>query len=267
MTMKKIFSLALAAAFALAISACDNNGMIQTESGLQYKYNAKGNGQKVEEGSLVKAKLSLMVEDSVVWTTYNSPDSIFSFVVGYSSVIKGFEEMALLMREGDDVYVSIPDSLAYGSTGAGNVIPPNATIVYNVYEMVSVSAPKKMLMDTLGPAFQAGGAAQLVEVFESLNESGQTENYHMSLEFVEPFIGQLTQARQLESVEAIVSSFEKADWEGDRNMLSYYQIVSLEGQGRIDDALGVCNGLIEEGVAAQWLTAKIQQLEQMKAGE
>ena len=200
--MRNFFALALTACFALVAVSCDSDAMQQTESGLQYKFWKKGNGQKVEVGSYVKTKLSLMVEDSVVWTSYESPDSVFAFVVGKSPVIPGFEEMALLMREGDDVYVSIPDSLAYGDRGAGEVIPPNATIVYDRYEMVSVSAPKKMLTDTLGSALIAGGPEQAVALFESISNSDLKEDYHMVLDLVQPLLGQLIQSRQLEACKA-----------------------------------------------------------------
>ena len=67
--MKKLFQLSLILLIIIGFIACESDAMKQTESGLQYKFWKNGDGQKVEVGSYVKAKLSLMVEDSVVWTT------------------------------------------------------------------------------------------------------------------------------------------------------------------------------------------------------
>ena len=263
--MRKFFALVLTACFAFAAISCNSDAMQQTESGLQYKFWTKGDGQKVEVGSYVKTKLSLMVEDSVVWTSYDSPDSIFAFVVGKSSVIPGFEEMALLMREGDNVYVSIPDSLAYGERGAGNVIPPNATIVYDRYEMVSVSAPEKMLTDTIGAALMAGGPEQAVALFESIANSDMKDECHMQLDLVQPLFGQLLQARQLEACQALAVSFQDAEWEGDKTMLNYYEIAAMQGQGQLDEAIAKTKEVAENYPEAQWAQSVMQQLEMQKA--
>lgn len=66
-------------------------------------------------------------------------------LAGVSGVIDGFEEMAFLMREGDNVVATLPYDIAYGEDGAGDDIPPYATLVYDRYEIVSVSEPKKCL--------------------------------------------------------------------------------------------------------------------------
>ncbi|MEQ9006440.1 MAG: FKBP-type peptidyl-prolyl cis-trans isomerase, partial [Ekhidna sp.] len=144
------------------------NDTIQTASGLQYYYLKKGDGREVEKGAKLDTKLSLMVDDSVVWTSYSDEDSLFSFIIGVDGVIKGFEEMAYIMREGDNVVAILPDSLAYGDEGAGDVIPPNATLVYDRYELVSVSEPKKMLSDTLYPIFENGTAEDMIEGYRNM---------------------------------------------------------------------------------------------------
>lgn len=265
--MKKILMTAFLAAMTLGIISCDSNQMTQTESGLQYRYITKGNGQKVEKGSFVEAKLSLMVEDSVVWTTNDSPDSLFSFVVGYSGVIRGFEEMALLMREGDNVYVSIPDSLAYGDQGAGGVIPPNATIVYDRYELVSVSKPKKMLADTLAQAFQAGGEEAMMACFDGLAEADRLDEYHLKLGLMENILGQFTQVRQFATVEALTKRLQSVEMEGDQNMLNYYEIVALQGQGKLDEALTKAKALQTANPGEQWIDNMVAQLEAQSQGQ
>ncbi|MEQ9405754.1 MAG: FKBP-type peptidyl-prolyl cis-trans isomerase [Cyclobacteriaceae bacterium] len=141
---------------------------IQTASGLRYIYLKRGEGRKVEEGAKLETILSLMVEDSVVWNTYNDPDSLFSFIAGIGQVIKGFDEMALLMREGDNVVAILPDSLAYGDRGAGDVIPPNATLIYNRYEIVSAGEPRKMSSDTLYQLMISDGMEAMKAQFETI---------------------------------------------------------------------------------------------------
>ncbi|WP_430817419.1 FKBP-type peptidyl-prolyl cis-trans isomerase [Carboxylicivirga sp. RSCT41] len=115
--------------------------IILTASGLQYYYVRKGDGPKVEPGCKVGTYLSLKVEDSVVWNTNELPDSLFTFVADSTRLIKGFTEVSLLLREGDEIVAILPDSLAYGAKGAGDVIPPHATLVYDVFKVVKVEAP------------------------------------------------------------------------------------------------------------------------------
>jgi hypothetical protein len=179
--MKKLIPFTLI----LLIMACSkpaetdselNNDTIQTASGLRYVYLKRGEGRKVEKGSMLGTKLSLMVEDSVVWNTHEEPDSLFTFVAGVGGVIKGFDEMALLMREGDNVLAILPDSLAYGDKGTGDVIPPNATLVYDRYEIVSVSEPRKVSIDTLYQIISNEGVEALKAQFEII--VADTAIYH-----------------------------------------------------------------------------------------
>lgn len=263
-TMKNYVALAISTLISLTFLGCNNSDMTQTDSGLSYKYNKRGEGRQVERGSFVKAKLSLMVEDSVIWTTYEFPDSVYGFVVGYSSVIKGFEEMALLMNEGDDMYVSIPDSLAYGDEGSG-IVPPNATLIYDKYEMVSVSAPKQMVADTIAQMLQSGRAEEITNFFQSMSKEDFTNQYHTQLDLVLPFINQLMQYGQMEALEACTAGMKEQEWEGDMNLLDLYYISAIAGQGRTDEALTIA----EEFKAGQPNDPRadmlIQQIESQKA--
>ena len=113
---------------------------IQTASGLKYLYIKRGDGLKIERGCKVGTYLSLKVKDSVVWNTNELPDSLFSFIADSTKLIKGFTEVSLLLREGDEIVAILPDSLAYGAKGAEDVIPPHATLVYDVFKVVRVES-------------------------------------------------------------------------------------------------------------------------------
>ena len=114
---------------------------IQTASGLKYLYLKRGDGPQVVPGAKVGTYLSLKVDDSVVWNTNELPDSLFTFIADSTRLIKGFTEVSLLLREGDEIIAILPDSLAYGAKGAGEVIPPFATLVYDQFKVVSVELP------------------------------------------------------------------------------------------------------------------------------
>ena len=60
-----------------------------------------------------------------------------NFTVGIGQVIEGWDEGILLLSEGDKATFVIPSDLAYGSQGAGGVIPPNAPLIFEV-ELVRV---------------------------------------------------------------------------------------------------------------------------------
>jgi len=117
------------------------NDTIVTSSGLRYVYIKKGTGKPVERGAEVAAYLSLIVNDSVVWNTNEMPDSLFVFQAGAPNLIDGFNEMALLLKEGDEVSAFMPPSIAYGEGGTPGFVPPSTPITYNPFRVVKVSGP------------------------------------------------------------------------------------------------------------------------------
>lgn len=220
---------------------------IQTASGLRYFYLQKGTGPLVQKGSKVDTKLSLKVADSVVWTSYSDKDSLFTFITGTSSVIKGFEEMALLMREGDNVGAILPDSLAYGDAGSGDVIPPNATLVYDRYEITKVYEPKKLLADTLYTAIESGSVEDLMNLYHFINNSQLREEYYMDLDLTGALFRKMLKNKKVKEVEEVAIAFEKmATTTYDKQEFWYYQITAIAQQGDTTRAVNLIKDIIEK---------------------
>lgn len=112
-------------------------GFEKTASGLFYKITHKGNGKKAEAGKKVAVHYTGMLLDKTVFDSSYRRNQPLSFTVGVGQVIEGWDEGILLLEEGDKARLVIPSDLAYGSRGAGGVIPPNAPLIFDV-ELVKV---------------------------------------------------------------------------------------------------------------------------------
>ncbi len=107
-------------------------GFEKTESGLRYQIIQKGNGTQAEKGRTVSVHYSGALENGQVFdSSYNRKKPI-EFPLGVGQVIEGWDEGIELLQVGDKARFVIPSHLGYGSRGAGGVIPPNATLVFDV---------------------------------------------------------------------------------------------------------------------------------------
>jgi peptidyl-prolyl cis-trans isomerase A (cyclophilin A) len=107
-------------------------GFEETPSGLRYKIIQKGNGKKAEKGNMVSVHYKGQLADGTVFDSSYKRNSPLDFQVGVGQVIPGWDEGILLLNVGDKARFVIPSDLAYGAAGAGGVIPPNATLVFDV---------------------------------------------------------------------------------------------------------------------------------------
>ncbi|AGC75181.1 cyclophilin family peptidyl-prolyl cis-trans isomerase [Nonlabens dokdonensis] len=112
-------------------------GFDKTESGLRYKIINKGDGAKAEKGKTVSVHYKGMLPNGKVFDSSYERKQPIDFALGMRQVIAGWDEGIQLLQVGDKARLVIPSHIAYGSAGAGGVIPPNATLVFDV-ELVAV---------------------------------------------------------------------------------------------------------------------------------
>ena len=110
---------------------------MKTTSGLEYIEVEAGTGAQAVAGKTVAVHYTGKFQDGKVFDSSVSRGEPIEFPLGKGRVIKGWDEGIALMKVGGKAQLSIPPALAYGERGAGGVIPPNATLVFDV-ELVSV---------------------------------------------------------------------------------------------------------------------------------
>ena len=114
-----------------------SEGFEKTDSGLRYKLLEKGEGPSAEKGKTVSVHYEGSLLNGQVFDSSFQRNEPISFQLGVGQVIPGWDEGIQLLRVGDKARLVIPSELAYGSAGAGGVIPPNATLLFDV-ELVEV---------------------------------------------------------------------------------------------------------------------------------
>jgi AbrB family looped-hinge helix DNA binding protein len=106
--------------------------MEKTASGLQYTDVVVGTGRTPKPGQSVVVHYTGWLLDGTKFDSSRDRNQPFTFVLGQGQVIKGWDEGLATMKVGGRRTLIIPPSLAYGANGAGNVIPPNATLKFDV---------------------------------------------------------------------------------------------------------------------------------------
>ncbi len=112
--------------------AIPSQDFITTESGLQYYDITQGSGPSPQPGQTVVVNYVGKLQDGTIFDSSYKRNQPFIFTYGVGQVIRGWEEGLATMRVGGKRYLRIPPELAYGSRGAGGVIPPNATLDFEV---------------------------------------------------------------------------------------------------------------------------------------
>lgn len=109
-----------------------SEGFDETESGLRYQIIQKGDGIKAEKGNTVSVHYKGTFPNGSEFDNSYKRGNPIEFPIGMGNVIAGWDEGIQLLNVGDKARFVIPSNLAYGERGAGGVIPPNATLVFDV---------------------------------------------------------------------------------------------------------------------------------------
>ena len=107
-------------------------GYDETASGLRYQILQKGTGKKATKGAGVSVHYKGQLLDGTVFDSSYKRKEPIDFNVGLGQVIAGWDEGILLLQVGDKARFVVPSNLAYGAAGAGGVIPPDATLIFDV---------------------------------------------------------------------------------------------------------------------------------------
>ncbi len=129
----RLLGLPLLAALApQAARAAQGGKMITTSSGLRYEDQVVGTGASPKPGQSVTVHYTGPLETGKKFDSSRDRNDPFTFTSGRGEVIKGWDEGVAGMKVGGKRQLRIPPDLAYGSRGAGGVIPPNATLIFDV---------------------------------------------------------------------------------------------------------------------------------------
>ncbi len=105
---------------------------ITTESGLKYIVLKEGAGAVPKKGDMVKAHYTGWLVNGTKFDSSVDRGEPLKFQVGVGQVIKGWDEALLSMKVGEKRKLTIPGNLAYGKKGYPGVIPPDATLIFDV---------------------------------------------------------------------------------------------------------------------------------------
>ena len=128
-----VFMMALIAAPAFAAKDDVKAGKtVTTASGLKYVDQVVGKGASPVAGKQVTVHYTGTLENGKKFDSSVDRKQPFKFIIGVGQVIQGWDEGVMTMKVGGKRKLIIPSKLGYGAAGAGGVIPPNATLLFDV---------------------------------------------------------------------------------------------------------------------------------------
>ncbi len=238
------------------------NDTITTPTGLKYLFLEEGTGQKVEDGSKVKAFTNLYINDNpeIFWTTSSDKDSVFAFIHGKTNLIAGFDELNSYLVEGDKVIAILPDSLAYGKQEK-NGVPAGSTLIYNPYEVRNVSKPRELLRDTLHSLASNNSAQSAIELYDNILNSNLKDQYHTDVEDLAQLVLDLNKDSLYSESEELANHFLNITKDDDmKQSFSFYKLLALESQGKFEEALQLVEPLSKQVTNQVWWHNKMMEL-------
>lgn len=110
----------------------ENINKIKTIQGMKIETTKEGTGAEITNGKTAVVHYTGKLTDGKVFDSSVTRGTPFEFPLGAGMVIKGWELGVLGMKVGEKRVLTIPADLGYGERGAGGVIPPNATLIFEV---------------------------------------------------------------------------------------------------------------------------------------
>ncbi|HTR81576.1 MAG TPA: FKBP-type peptidyl-prolyl cis-trans isomerase [Bacteroidota bacterium] len=130
-------SAAFISILSLLIAGCAKQKTGVTDTGMKYEIIKEGTGPSPKRGDSVTVQYTGWLEDGTKFDSSVDRNQPFTFKLGVGQVIQGWDDGVATMKVGGISKFFIPPELGYGSRGAGGVIPPNATLIFQV-ELLSI---------------------------------------------------------------------------------------------------------------------------------
>jgi tetratricopeptide (TPR) repeat protein len=195
------YILALFIAFSVSIFA-QSGDTITTKSGLKYLILSKGKGEHAELNKNVEVHYTGYLTDGKVFDSSVERGDPIEFILGTGQVIAGWDEGIALMNVGDKFRLIIPSNLGYGEKGAGKVIPPNSTLIFDV-ELVSIGVPKPSITEALMDLVLADSIPAVINKYHDLKKNNFND-YNFKESQLNGFGYQLLQVGKIDQAIAIL---------------------------------------------------------------
>lgn len=131
--MKFTFKFTLVFLITFYIAGCNKTGKeITTASGLKYIDTKEGSGNTPTKGKEVSVLYICSLPDGKVVDSNTDKNNPLKFKLGSGEMIPGFDEGVSSMKVGGKRKLTVPSNLAWGADGAGDAIPPNATVNFEI---------------------------------------------------------------------------------------------------------------------------------------
>ncbi len=156
-------------AFSVTIFA-QSGDTITTKSGLKYLIVSKGKGVHAELNKNVEVHYTGYLTDGKVFDSSVDRGEPIEFILGTGQVIPGWDEGIALMNIGDKFRLIIPSNLAYGEKGAGNTIPPNSTLIFDV-ELMGIGVPKPSIYEPIMELVLADSIQAAINKYHDLKKN------------------------------------------------------------------------------------------------
>jgi peptidylprolyl isomerase len=141
--------------------------IVTTDSGLQMITTVEGDGPLPQAGEVVTVQYTGWLTDGTKFDSSVDRNQPFSFALGLGGVIPGWDEGVALMNQGSSARLVIPAELGYGASGASGVIPPNATLVFDVQLLdIHAPAPESPTAVDEGDYEQTEGGVKVFDIVE-----------------------------------------------------------------------------------------------------